>query len=533
MNLRGSDRLRVLMMGAVAAGVFGTQPLVRAADPTPVSTKSKKPTGAAPANPTAPRLLSVSETDGENIRLVSETESLAAATPQKKSEVMKQLELLYEKDGREMPELNTDIRPVPNNPATPGAPGTPGAAPAAPRTAAVPTAPAAPNRAPGGIRTQQPTSGFNTPTTATAPATAPPKSKYPVLSFFKKLMPGSKDPKPSEAPSEYRPDVAPLPPGIASPSAQARAVQPDRTPAVPPAFNPDLPPLDSQPRVPFVMIADSEPDAFPKPLADLGNIPPSPNAGFPLPDAGAGLLAPNLDAAPAELPTPDDIPAAPSVADAVDPFTELSEAEADKTLELNPFTGLTLNADAGSAAATPDKTLVPPSTVPTAVDPFEEELKNMGVVPPVAEPIGETPQQLPLLDSPTFDGIEDQATREKMKKIHERGSMKGLKGFCPVTLRDQRELTDAKPEFYSTFRGQKFHFASADAKLQFDQEPARYAPAAYGADVVALTRDKDVVEGSLDYAAWFKGRLYLFGKQETHDTFVSDPSQYATPVGIE
>jgi YHS domain-containing protein len=532
MNLRGSDRLRVLMMGAVAAGVFGTQPLVRAAGPTSVSTNSNKPTGAAPAKPAAPRLLSVPETDGEMIRLVSETESLAAATPQKKSEVMKQLELLYEKDGREMPDLNTDIRPVPNNPAKPGTPGSPATAPAAPRTAAVPAAPSAPFKASGGIRTQQQAPGQIAPQ-ATAPAVTPPKSKYPVLSFFKKLIPGSKDPRPSEAPSEYRPDVAPVPPGIASNSAPARSIPPNRSAAIPPAINPDLPPLDSQPRIPFVTVAERQPDAFPKPLADLGDIPPSPDFDFPLANANSGLLSPNLDATPAELPALEELPAAPSVADAADPFTEMSEAEADKTLELNPFTGLTLNSDAGSAAAVPENKLVPPLSVPTAIDPFEDELKDMGILPPADQPIAETPKQLTPLDAPTFDGIEDQATREKMKKIHERGSMKGLKGFCPVTLRDQRELTDAKPEFHSTFRGQKFHFASADAKLQFDEEPARYAPAAYGADVVALTRDKDVVEGSLDYAAWFKGRLYLFGNQETHDTFVADPSQFATPVGIE
>jgi len=68
---------------------------------------------------------------------------------------------------------------------------------------------------------------------------------------------------------------------------------------------------------------------------------------------------------------------------------------------------------------------------------------------------------------------------------------------------------------------------------KFAEEPSRYAPAAYGADVVALTRDKDVVEGSLDFAAWFKGRLYLFGSQEAHDTFVANPVQFATPAGIE
>ena len=106
-------------------------------------------------------------------------------------------------------------------------------------------------------------------------------------------------------------------------------------------------------------------------------------------------------------------------------------------------------------------------------------------------------------------------------------------GFCPVTLHDERELVDAKTEFHYLHRSQKFHFASSEARDKFLADPVQYTPAAYGADVVALSRDKDVVEGTLDYAAWFKGRLYLFGSQATHDTFMADPSQFATPSGIE
>jgi YHS domain-containing protein len=258
------------------------------------------------------------------------------------------------------------------------------------------------------------------------------------------------------------------------------------------------------------------------------------------------LFADAVPASPAELPA-DSVAGEP--ADTVSPFTEMSEAEADKKLELNPFTGLVLDENAGSANAPTTSETKPAANeakeadsnsapIVDPEDPFAEELKKIGLVPPGAEPPAAEPATTPKLEapgsqSPTFDGIEDQATREKMKKIHERGSMKGLKGFCPVTLRDQRELVDAKPDFHSTFRGQKFHFANAEAKLKFDEAPAQYAPAAYGADVVALTRDKDVVEGSLDFAAWFKGRLYLFGTADAHDTFVADPTKYATPVGIE
>ena len=573
MNLRSSDRLRVLLMGAVAAGVFGPPPSANAGGPVPVLANSKKPFGVVtkPAVATAPpRLLPVSDAESKMIRPVAQTESVPAATANKKSEkseVMRQLELLYQQDGREMPDLNTDIKPVPNSGGPGGTSGTGGAAsvtpPATPRTANAPAA------APNGLRTQQSPAGqkqnkiastapLNAPSAttskeaSTASAASATKSKYPVLSFFKKLVPGYKESKSTKAPTEYRPDVAPVPPGgiAAKPPATLRQENPGRV-GTTAAGGTTLPLLDGQPRTPFAVTADGNSNPLPQPLVNLNNLPPSPNGDLGLPAAQAELLPPLLTE-----PGSTNIADFPNVAasdgekqagDAASPFSEMSEAEADKSLELNPFTGLTLDEEAGSAnvpsgipAAAPGTAAPSPSETLTVDDPFADELKKMGVVPPVTEPAVETPNAVdtpnivpPKSDSPTFDGIEDQATRDKMKKIHERGTMKGLKGFCPVTLRDERELVDAKPDFHSTFRGQKFHFADADAKLKFDEEPVRYAPAAYGADVVALTRDKDVVEGSLDFAAWFKGRLYLFGSQNAHDTFVADPSLYATPVGIE
>ncbi len=564
MNLRGNSRLRVLLMGAVAAGVFGPQSIQ--AGPFSVW---KKPSGAAakqPAPTVPPELLSAPPIDVVVIQPVVQTVTPAAATTGNKSEVMRQLELLYEKDGREMPELNTDIRPVPTNPT--------GTAPNG--TAATSGAPAAP-----ALRTQQPAAqpqqqyqpaqaprqsgqqylpNPQQPPAAQPPqqaATPPDAKKYPVASFFKKLVAGNKDPKPTKPSTDYRPDVAPVPPMMLTQpqtqlQAQATPLRPEyqilagSTPAG--AVDATLPRLDGQARSPFMVTVQNTPEAQPRSLNDL---PPAPESEFlpplqsnELPALSGAAELPQLNGIPTAAPAGNSpvaaIPAAPA-ADA-SPFSDMSEAAADEKLELNPFTGLTLKEDAGSANA--PKVQPPASADSSKEDPFAAELKEMGIVPPDAAPATLTPPaaekpadaakpQKIASEAPSFDGIEDQATREKMKKIHERGSMKGLKGFCPVTLRDQRELIDAKPDFHSTFRGQKFHFASAEAKLKFDDEPARYAPAAYGADVVALTRDKDVVEGTLDFAAWFKGRLYMFGSQETHDTFVTNPSQFATPVGIE
>lgn len=572
MNLRGSNRLRVLVMGAVAAGAFGPQ--FTYAGPFPW----KKPTAAPkqPANTVPPELLSAPPSNAVVIQPVAQTggpKPVAPAqaqttAPGQKSEVMKQLELLYQQDGREMPDLNTDIRPVPTNGAAPS-----GAGPAA--TAPAATAPA--------LRTQQPAStqpAYQAPAAQYQPAASQYQNsqqqqpqyqqpqtpihqpigqdegkKNPVTSFFKKLVPGgNKGPKPTKAPSDFRPDVAPQPPAlVGAPPAQLRPEHQmliGTTPAA--TIDASLPLLDSQPRTPFTVTVGTTTTALPKPLSELGDLPPSPGAAAAPQVDGLPPLSnslPSLSNSVAELPTLNSVPAAtielPAVAPAPpaesSPFSEMSEADADKKLEMNPFTGLTLNEDAGSANAGKAQ-ISPPAAEISKDDPFADELKAMGIVPPsspqsalptLAVPPSQAPQKIASSEIPSFDGIEDQSTRDKMKKIHERGSMKGLKGFCPVTLRDQRELIDAKPEFHSTFRGQKFHFANSEAKLKFDEEPARYAPAAYGADVVALTRDKDVVEGTLDFAAWFKGRLYLFGNQETHDTFVANPSQFATPVGIE
>jgi len=216
-------------------------------------------------------------------------------------------------------------------------------------------------------------------------------------------------------------------------------------------------------------------------------------------------------------------------------FSEMSEEEADQDNSSGPYTGLTLDEP---AKASPESDKQETATATNASnDPFADELRKLGILPPAeveATTLADGPKlSLPAPTSPSLEGLEDHETREKMLKIRERGGMKGLKGFCPVTLHDERELVDARQEFHATYRGQKFHFASDEAKIKFELDPSLYAPAAYGADVVALTRDKDVVEGSLDNAAWFKGRLYLFGSDEAHDTFVANPIQYATPAGIE
>jgi len=243
-----------------------------------------------------------------------------------------------------------------------------------------------------------------------------------------------------------------------------------------------------------------------------------------------------------------------------DPFPEMSEEEADDLDESefeSPFLGLKLDEDPYPAEAAaeaapeiaaetaPETDPLPPlttgpdagpalaaeTTAPASLDQSAgPELSAPETLPSLTLPATETPAvpQARIVETSSADQY-----AEKMRQVRERGGMKGLKGFCPVTLRDERELKDSQPEFQSSHRGQKFHFATAEAKAKFDQDPARYAPAAYGADVVVLIRDKDVAEGSLDFAAWYKGNLYLFSSEETYSAFISEPVKYASPAGLE
>jgi YHS domain-containing protein len=120
-----------------------------------------------------------------------------------------------------------------------------------------------------------------------------------------------------------------------------------------------------------------------------------------------------------------------------------------------------------------------------------------------------------------------QTPAEKQRLIGERAGQRGLKGFCPVVLRDQRELADVNPGYCSVYHGQRYCFSSSEAQARFDAAPHKYAPAAGGVDVVVKANSDQALEGSLDFALWYKDRLYLFCSPESLHAFSMNPTAYA------
>ncbi|MCA9044730.1 MAG: hypothetical protein KDA69_10450, partial [Planctomycetaceae bacterium] len=138
-------------------------------------------------------------------------------------------------------------------------------------------------------------------------------------------------------------------------------------------------------------------------------------------------------------------------------------------------------------------------------------------------------QQAPVVTAPTTQqaAAPKDEREEKMALIRSRTGMSGLKGFCAVALRDDRELLDTNEEFSALFNGKLYSFSSEENLERFLQEPVRYAPASRGNDVIHLALTGEEVEGSLDHAVWYQGRLYLFTSVETLETFTAAPSSHA------
>lgn len=115
----------------------------------------------------------------------------------------------------------------------------------------------------------------------------------------------------------------------------------------------------------------------------------------------------------------------------------------------------------------------------------------------------------------------------KLSRIAERKGLTGFKGFCPVMLRDYRELVDARLEHTVVYEGRQYWFSSAAARETFLLDPTAYVPARGGIDVVIFDRTGESRDGSLDHAVWYRGQLYLFDSEDTRAAFARSPQAHA------
>lgn len=194
-------------------------------------------------------------------------------------------------------------------------------------------------------------------------------------------------------------------------------------------------------------------------------------------------------------------------------------AKEEPKKEFNPFEPQTAPVIEPEKKTSSDKKVVKKELELPEENPFKPQPEQKKKTQPAPIPAKK------IANSDYSDPIE-----KKLALIASRGNIKGLKGFCPVALRENRLLVDARPEFSSSFKSMNYQFASLENKVKFDREPAKYAPAAGGSDIVLLVDHQDDKEGTLDFASWYKGRLYLFSSKSNMDLFMKTPALY---VGVE
>lgn len=386
------------------------------------------------------------------------------------SPVQKQLEEMYRKDGRPMPQMNFSQTPLPTN-------------------AQNPSVVSPPNAGPSNVVPSKP------------------------RSILSKLNPFSRN---KGAPAQ-------LPNHPANPIPNTAL----RPPQVPPATN-GINPAGGNRATGF---NNGAPRALPVPASAIPasqnqagqsaaqNGSQLPNALPPVPgDPGYRAPAPSTTDAITIPPAPASVDDA--LEDAFKDMTEegseaATEAEAAPskpadpmaTEEGNPFSGLSLDDEFG------------PATKPATTDSSKDKPRSESEATAADDQIPVPPE--PIAPEPAKEEID-----AKMKLITERAELRGLKGFCPVTLRDDRDLKNALPEHHSTFKGRTYYFSTDEAKTTFEERPEHYAPISGGQDVVLL-KEKVTKEGSLDHAVWFKDRLYFFTSQKTLEQFVATPKEFA------
>ncbi|MBX3442052.1 MAG: hypothetical protein KF774_06575 [Planctomyces sp.] len=204
-----------------------------------------------------------------------------------------------------------------------------------------------------------------------------------------------------------------------------------------------------------------------------------------------------------------------------EPVAEALE-ESEPEEPFNPFTGLRLEERNWDDA--PSMPPLPPPDLHSR-DPFEGvELPR----PTRDEDWSETEEHDPVpLPSARTPGLTVSHSTPSRRTLVDISREHAVSGYCPVQLRDQRQLTKGQTRFASEFDGQVYLLSSADARQRFEASPQRYAPAAQGQDIVIRRDEGANVPGSLEFSVWYQGRLFAFSSAETLQTFIGAPRAYS------
>lgn len=99
-------------------------------------------------------------------------------------------------------------------------------------------------------------------------------------------------------------------------------------------------------------------------------------------------------------------------------------------------------------------------------------------------------------------------------------------GLCLPAVSETRSLVSGRPDFNTKYRGKTLYFSSQQQMQTFLQKPDKYWPANDGNCPVTHYETGRNVEGKLEYAAMFRGKLWTTANAAAMKAFVGSPASY-------
>ncbi|MCH2210040.1 MAG: hypothetical protein MK110_01970 [Fuerstiella sp.] len=313
----------------------------------------------------------------------------------------------------------------------------------------------------------------------------------------------------ASGPHKRNPAIQPVPGQLSravTGNQPAVLVRPASQPKTPDTIRPAAPPIDKLP-----------PDEFVNPFETADSV------SQDIPNLDWDVDLDTVDETPT-VPDQDAFPAEQSTSK--QPATEEEQEVSSTEQHRNPFTGVRLYSE---------EEFDNPFQMRNETD--DEELQETTNVAETEHITAEAPHlQADVAEEHPFDvwqqhalsvGESSDEQQSRREKIEARRHMTGFMGFCPVQLREAKQLTEGSVSHESRFGPNTYHFSSAIARDRFEANPTRYAPAIGGADIVSLVNSGELHAGSLEFALWYQDRLYLFCSRETMQMFWNAPASFA------
>jgi YHS domain-containing protein len=101
-------------------------------------------------------------------------------------------------------------------------------------------------------------------------------------------------------------------------------------------------------------------------------------------------------------------------------------------------------------------------------------------------------------------------------------------GLCLAGVRETRSLISGMPQLAMQYRGRTLYFSSPEQQQNFRDNPSKYWPEQDGICPVSLVDNGEAQEGKLEFAAMYKGRLWVTSSESAMQKFVAEPARYVT-----